>query len=118
MKKTKKKVKNKVVKKRKLKDDEVYFFSKPKQHPYMLGAAYLIRTVTMYYTGVIKEVYEHELVLSNAAWITDTGRYHDALKKGIGVLNEVEPMNKDAIIGRGAIVDCVEWNHELPTIQK
>jgi hypothetical protein len=112
----KKKVKSKVGKKKPKIIEEVFYLSKPKQHPYMLGAAYLIRTVTMYYTGVIKEVYEHELVLSNAAWIADTGRYHDALKTG--VFKEVEPINKDAIIGRGAIIDCVEWLHELPTIQK
>lgn len=35
-----------------------------------------------------------------------------------GTLDEVEPMNKEAIIGRGAIVDASEIEWELPTEQK
>ena len=34
-----------------------------------VGQAYLIRTVTMAYTGKIEEIGEHEIRLSNACWI-------------------------------------------------
>ena len=84
--------------------------------PYKVGEKYLIRTVTHYYIGVLKEVFEQELLLSSASWIADTGRYYDALKTG--KLNEVEPIIGDAIIGRGAVVEAVVWTHDVPKDQK
>jgi hypothetical protein len=86
------------------------------ESPYKVGKSYLIRTVTLYYTGKIERVTSKEIVLSSAAWIADTGRFSDALKTG--KLNEVEPFTGDVIVGRGAVVDAVEWNHELPRTQK
>lgn len=85
-------------------------------HPYQVGQNYFIRTVTHYYTGKIERVTAKELVLSSAAWIADTGRFHDALKSG--KLNEVEPMPGDIIVGRGAVIDAARWTHELPVSQK
>ena len=81
-------------------------------HPYELGANYLIKTVTHYYTGKLAAVYSGELVLSCVAWIADTGRLNEALTRGS--LSEVEPIPGDVIIGRGAIVDVIRWVHELP----
>lgn len=81
-------------------------------HPYKVGTAYLIRGVTMYYTGVLVTVNDTELVLEDAAWIADTGRYSDAVK--YGKLNEVEPIIGPCIIGRGSIVDAVEWPNNIP----
>lgn len=80
--------------------------------PYKVGTAYLIRTVTMYYTGRIVSVHPNEIVLEDAAWIADTGRYHKALETG--ELSEVEPIKGPAIIGRGALVDAVEWPSHVP----
>ena len=85
-------------------------------HPYTIGKAYLVRAVTLYYIGVLKTVHQHELSFSSACWVADTGRYYDALKTG--KLNEVEPILGDLILGRGAIVDMVEWNHTPPKEQK
>lgn len=79
----------------------------PDGHPYEVGENYLIRTVTNYYTGTLVAVHEHELVIENAAWIPDTGRFADALKTES--FNEVEPYPDGAvIIGRGALIDCVK----------
>ena len=83
--------------------------------PYTIGKAYFIRTVTMYYTGRLEKVTSSELVLSSAAWIADTKRYYDTLKTG--EFNEVEPIIGPVIIGRGAIVDAVEWPNNLPDKQ-
>jgi len=83
--------------------------------PYQVGQAYLIRTVTLYYTGRIVRVTPKELVLEDAAWIADTGRFSDALKTG--TLNEVEPMG-EILIGRGAVVDAARWLHPLPKEKK
>ena len=81
-----------------------------------IGQKYLIRTVTHYYTGRLVQLYDNELLLETAAWIADCGRYFDALKKG--TLSEVEPIIGPCIICRGAIVDAVEWQFDLPTVQK
>lgn len=86
--------------------------------PYQVGKPYLIRTVTMIYTGRLIEVYPHELVIEDAAWIPETARWADTLREGN--FNEVEPYcdGDKVIIGRGAILDAVEWRNELPRRQK
>ena len=86
--------------------------------PFEIGKAYLIRTVTHIDIGVVKSVGDKELVLSDCSWIADTGRYNDALKKGVSVLNEVEPYIDDVILGRGSIIDATIWRHPLPRDQK
>lgn len=85
-------------------------------HSLKIGRAYLIRTVTMMYTGRLREVTDADLLLEDAAWIADSGRYANALK--YGSLSEVEPYPNEVIVARGAIVDCAEWAHELPREQK
>lgn len=73
--------------------------------PFEIGAVYLIRTVTMFDTGRVLSVSDKEIVLEEAAWIADTGRFSTALKKV--EFNEVEPFpDGEVIIGRGAIVDA------------
>lgn len=74
---------------------------------YRVGACYFIRTVTMFYTGRLVMVADQELVLKDAAWIADTGRFADSLKTL--EFSEVEPFpDGEVIIGRGAVVDAVE----------
>ena len=80
------------------------------------GEKYLIRTVTNYVVGVVKQVGDKELLVGSASWVADTGRFHDALKNG--GFREVEPYLDDVIVGRGAIVDATVWRHDLPTAQK
>ena len=81
--------------------------SSANSHPFKLGANYFIRTVTHHHTGRLVEVTPTELVLEDAAWIADSGRFADALKTCS--FNEVEPFpSGHVIIGRGALVDAVE----------
>jgi hypothetical protein len=84
--------------------------------PYKVGESYFIRTVTHYYTGKLKHIYSDSLVLSEAAWIADTGRFYDFLKEGKA--NEVEPFQDDVIIHKGSIVDVTKWLHKLFKEQK
>jgi hypothetical protein len=78
----------------------------PVQHPYEIGKPYLIRTVSMIDTGRLVEVTATELVLEDAAWIADTGRFSDALKSCN--FNEVEPFpDGRVIINRASIIDAV-----------
>jgi hypothetical protein len=81
-----------------------------------IGKNYLIRTVTMTDTGRLVAVTDHELVLEDAAWIADTGRFAKALEGA--EFSEVEPFpDGRVIIGRGAVVDAVQIN-TLPRVQK
>jgi hypothetical protein len=84
--------------------------------PWVVGANYLIRTVTMIDTGRLVAVTPTELVLEDAAWIADTGRFADAVAKA--EFNEVEPFPSGrVIIGRGALIDAVEIT-QVPRSQK
>lgn len=76
-----------------------------KSGPYLIGRSYYVLTVTMGIHGVLVEVGPQELVLMDAAWIADTGRFHDFVSGKIQP-NEVEPFprNLPVKIGRGAIV--------------
>lgn len=86
-------------------------------HPYEIDKNYFIRTVTMHLTGRLVAVYPSELVLENAAWIADSGRFSDALKTGS--LNEVEPFpDGKVIVGRGSVIDACVWAHALPREKK
>ena len=83
-----------------------------------IGKNYLIRTVTMIDTGRLVAVTDHELVLEDAAWIADTGRFADAISGKIDFL-EVEPYpeGRRVIVGRGAVIDAVEIG-VLPRTQR
>ena len=83
--------------------------------PLSVGRAVLLRTVTHYYTGRIALIRAHEIVLTDAAWIADTGRWWNALKEGR--LKEIEPFVDPVSINRNAMIDCTEWRHPLPAKQ-
>lgn len=81
-----------------------------------IGKNYLIRTVTMIDTGRLVAVTEHELVLEDAAWIADTGRFAQAVEKA--EFGEVEPFPTGrVIVGRGSVIDAVTIK-QLPRTQK
>lgn len=99
-----------------LKDLKELFSHDSSTHPYTLGNVF-IRTVTMAYTGRLVQVTNQELVLEDACWIADTGRFADFLSAA--KLNECEPYPAGrVIIGRSALVDCCAWKHDLPRTQK
>lgn len=72
-----------------------------------IGKPYLIRTVTMIYTGRLQKVNRQEFLITEAAWIPETDRWMDAVTKS--AFKEVEPYgDKPVILNRGAILDIVE----------
>lgn len=86
------------------------------QDPWEVGRIYLIRTVTMIDTGRLVAVTPQELVLEDAAWIADTGRFTQAVEKA--EFGEVEPFPTGrVIIGRGSIIDAVQITL-APRLQK
>ena len=85
---------------------------------FIIGENYLIRTVTMIYTGRLTKVFNKELVLIDAAWIPETKRWADTVKDG--EFEEVEPYPdaQEVIVNREAVLDIVKVNWELPRKQK
>ena len=79
-----------------------------KTGPWLVGRSYYILTATMALHGVLVEVTQQELVLMDAAWIADTGRFHDFIT-GKQQPSEVEPFmrNTPVKVGRGALVYAV-----------
>jgi len=76
-------------------------------NPFEIGAVYLIRTVTMIDTGRVVAANDKWIVLEEAAWIADTGRFSDALASC--VFHEVEPFpDGRVIIGAGSIIDALK----------
>ncbi len=86
--------------------------------PFTIGTSYLIRTVTMIYTGKLVKIYPNELVIVNAAWIPETQRWADSVAKG--VFKEVEPYppKTEVILMKGAILDASPVQWELPSKQQ
>ena len=86
-------------------------------HPFPVGENVFVRTVTMHYTGRLDRVTTNELVLLDAAWIADSGRFHVALASG--ALNEVEPYPPgEVVVPRGGLIDVCRWLHPLPRTAK
>jgi hypothetical protein len=85
-------------------------------HSFVIGKAYLIRTVTMHYTGRVVAVTDSDVMLEDAAWIADTGRFADSL--ATGSLSEIEPYPGRVAVCRGGMIDFAEWQHALPRSQK
>lgn len=80
---------------------------KPDDSHWRIGEVYFLRTVTMAHTGRLVKVTPNELVMTDAAWIADTGRFSDALASE--TFSEVEPFpaGEPVIVGRGSLVDAV-----------
>jgi hypothetical protein len=66
--------------------------------------------------GRLARITDSDLVLEDASWVADSGRFHNALRDG--ELNEVEPFERPVIVSRGGLIDGTEWIHPLPDAQK
>lgn len=80
--------------------------------PFKVGEKYLIRTVTVYVVGRVREIVGDFIVLDDASWVGDTGRFSEAL--ATGKLNEIERVPDGQIVSLGAIADAQPWHHTLP----
>lgn len=74
-------------------------------HPYKLGQYYAVRTLTMIQTGRLEAVYAGELVLSDACWIADTGRWTQFLTDPASAA-EIELFAHEVIVQRSNIIDA------------
>lgn len=76
--------------------------------PWVIGKSYHIETVTKYFTGILLMVTEQELLIGEASWVCETGRFNEYISGSNP--NENEPFTRDTpvIIGRGSLIDAVE----------
>lgn len=81
----------------------------------LVGGKYFFRTVTYHLTGKVDKIVGKFLVLKDAAWIADSGRFMEAIKNG--TLSEIEPVG-DAFLNLDTVVDFFPWKHSLPKDQK
>jgi hypothetical protein len=81
-----------------------------------IGRKYFIRTLSYHYVGLLIGLTDTRLVLEQASWVADSGRFGEALKSG--GLDEVECYPTQVFINRGVVVDESEWVHDLPTESK
>lgn len=78
----------------------------------LIGKDIVVRTVTLYHVGRFVEISpDGFLVLDDAAWVADTGRWSTFLTTGKA--NEVEPFPGRCYVSLGAVVDVCEWSHAL-----
>lgn len=87
-------------------------------NPYEVGSNYIVRTVTMIYTGKLIEVLPLELVMVDVSWIPETERYMQFVADGAVKECEPYPAGVRVVIGRGAILDAVVLSKPLPRSQK
>jgi hypothetical protein len=95
-----------------LKDMKELFGATAVELPFEVGQKWLIRTVTFALTGEVKAIKGKFLVLSEAAWIADTGRFGECIETGS--LSEVEAVTADVVVNTDSIVDAYVWRHLLP----
>jgi hypothetical protein len=84
--------------------------------PFVIGTAYLFRTIGYHWLGRVKAISGKFLILTEASWIADTGRYSEALEGKITSLpsSEIEPAKRDVIINSDHITDASEYPFQLP----
>lgn len=86
-----------------------------KAKAFEIGKSYFFRTVTYHLVGRLAGIDGDFLLLEEASWVADSGRFMNALQQG--VLSEVEPVG-DAIVNQQSICDAFPWRHKLPKEQK
>jgi len=81
-----------------------------------VGRSWFFRTVTYHIIGRVTAVIGGKLLLlQEASWVADSGRFSNAIKEG--TLNEVEPLG-DWAVNIDSCTDFGPWIHALPTEQK
>ena len=85
---------------------------------YPVGKNVIVRTVTMIYTGKLKQVTDTDLVLVDCSWIPETERFMQFVANGSVKECEPYPDGLEVFINRGALLDMCELKKDLPRSQK
>lgn len=77
--------------------------------PFKIGKSYFFRTVTYHLTGRVTSIVGKFLVLEDAAWIADSGRFNEFIKGTPSSNLEVEPFfNHEVYLNIDSITDATE----------
>jgi hypothetical protein len=88
--------------------------------PFEVGEAYFFRTVTYHTLGRVKKIVGNFLVLEEASWIADSGRFNEFINDG-KVDNqsvEIEHLEVNPVLSLTSVVDAFPWKHKLPSKTK
>ncbi len=85
------------------------------KYPFEKGKSYFVRCVNYHLVGKVEKIVGKFIVLKDASWVADSGRFMNAIKNG--TLDEVEPVGK-AFVNIESITDAFPWKHKLPKEQK
>lgn len=98
---------------------------KDSSNPMVQGNAVLIRTISYHYIGRIAEIVRDTngnmvgMMLTEASWLADTGRFNRLLKTGQFDDNaEIEPYSEPVFVPFHTIADVTLWKFELPKEEK
>lgn len=82
-----------------------------------VGKAFFFRTVTYHIVGKVEKILKNSkiLVLSDASWIADSGRFMNFIQTGNA--NEVEPIG-EWFINLDTVVDFGQFKHSIKMDQK
>jgi len=101
--------------KRMIEQKEIDDVKEVSEYKDLIGKKFFFRGVTYHLLGRVKRKVGSFLVLEDASWIADSGRFMQTIMDG--VVKEVEPVG-EAYINLEAVVDFFPWKHSLPTVQK
>lgn len=91
-------------------------YKQPEGEFLQVGKNYFIRTFSFHYVGKLVAINENNLILENASWVADSGRFGEALANG--TLSETEKYVNDVVLFRNSLLDATEWQHGLPKVSK
>ena len=81
----------------------------------MIGKKFFFRTVTYHMVGKVVKFLGSFVVLEDAAWVADSGRFSNCILKG--EVSEVEPV-ETAMINLNSVTDFFPWKFNLLRKQK
>ncbi len=79
-----------------------------------VGTRVFIRTVAYYYLGEVTEVSEDSVMLKDAYWIPNTGKFGNFLMEGKPELKEKYPM--PVTLNSRLFTDWVVWPHDISNL--
>lgn len=79
-----------------------------------IGDGVLVMTDTFYWIGKVKKLGNTGIVLEEAAWIADLGRFEDSMRNGASSINEAEPVPGKGImlVLNEHIRTVLPWDHD------
>ena len=81
----------------------------------LIGRKYFFRTVTYHLLGKVVKRIANFLLLEDAIWVADSGRFMQAIQNG--ELGEYEEVGK-AYVNLNSVTDFIPWIHKIPKGQK